>query len=63
MTHDPQLDRLLEGVASAPNPVKQLLDNCSDELDPNDLFAAWDLAGFLLDHRDVILCHLIGRRQ
>jgi hypothetical protein len=60
---DPRLDRLLEGVKGAPNPTERFLENCVEELDPNDLFAPWELAGFMLDHRDVITCSLIRNRQ
>ena len=60
---DFQLARLLDGVKDAPNPTRRLLDNCVEELDEDDLFAAWDLAGFLLDNRDVIFCALIRSRQ
>jgi hypothetical protein len=63
MTSDPQLSRLLEGVKDAPNPTKRFLDNCVDELDPDDLFGCWELSGFILDHRDVITCALIRNRQ
>jgi hypothetical protein len=62
MAIDPQLARLLDGVKDAPNPGERLLRNCVEELD-DDLFAAWDLAGFLLDNRDVIFCSLVRNRQ
>jgi hypothetical protein len=60
---DPRLNRLLEGVKDAPNPIRQFLENAVEELDPDDLLAPWELAGFMLDHRDVITCALIRNRQ
>jgi hypothetical protein len=63
MSDNEQLARLLDGVASDPNPGRQFLQNCAEELDPEDVLSAWELAGFLLDNRDVIYCALVGRRQ
>jgi hypothetical protein len=60
---DPRLARLLEGVKGSPNPATRFLENCVEELDPDDFFSPWELAGFMLDNRDVITCALIRTRQ
>jgi hypothetical protein len=60
---DLRLVRLLEGVKDDPNPTRRLLENAVEEINPDDPFGCWDLAGYLLDNREVIVCALIGRRQ
>jgi hypothetical protein len=58
-----RLMRLLDGVASAPNPTMRLLENAVEGIAPDDILGEWQMAGFLLDHRDEITCALIGRRR
>jgi hypothetical protein len=58
-----RLVRLLEGVKGSVNPTKQFLENVVDELNPNDPLGVWEMSGFLLDHREIIVCSLIGGRR
>ena len=58
-----RLSRLLDGVSDAPNPTAQLLSNCIEAISPDDYPAAYELAGVLLDHVDIVLSALKRRKQ
>jgi hypothetical protein len=60
---NPRLVRLLDGVKEAPNPTRRLLENAVEEIDPSDLWGPLHMADFLLEHRDIIVCALIGGRR
>jgi hypothetical protein len=58
---DPRLDRLLDGVESAPNRFERLFDNLVEELPSGDFIAAYDLADLMLNNKEAILWALVTK--
>ena len=54
-----RLADILGGVAGAPAPMAQLLDNLTTEVQ-GDFVVAYQVAGLLLDHMEVVKCALAG---
>jgi hypothetical protein len=55
-------ESILHNVKNAPDPFAQLVSNICDELTPGDFASAYDLAGLVLDHADLVLSAL-GSKQ